>query len=107
MHQVVEPEHVDDNVSRQPMSFSMTQMNSLKHVQIPHTVYEGPSGQAFCKEPGGQAQVGVVCFAVCCPLPLFVHLLEISIIYPFLHSSVIAWINKYLTIYDQICVIFI
>lgn len=79
MHQVVEPEHVDDNVSRQPMFFSMTQMNSLNHVQIPHTVYEGPSGQAFCKEPGGQAQVGV-CFAVRCPLPLFVHLLEISII---------------------------
>ncbi len=63
MHQVVERYHVDDNVSIQPMSFSMmTQMNSLHHAQIPHMVYEGPSGQAFCREPGGQVQV-CVCFA--------------------------------------------
>lgn len=69
MHHVVEPEHVDDNVSRQPMSLSMmTQVNSLNHVHIPQRVYEGPSGQAFCREPGGQAQVGYA-------LPCAVHCL--------------------------------
>ena len=116
MHQVVERYHVDDNVSIQPMSFSMTtQMNSL-NPQIPHMVYEGPSGQVFCREPGGQVQV-CVCFAahamcacgtcgrflpsLCIVLAslcrnalaqLNLHLLRISNIYTlFCISPVIAW----------------